>query len=116
MFRLDAPDQGAREGGDRVVGLSLCEINLTATAPLVAAGGALTLSRCRHGEMVATIESRAGINRCISLGKRRLLCDVSQFRQRQPITYILVFCQIFHFDNPLPDLNHFLERLSHPID
>jgi hypothetical protein len=29
MFRLDAPDQGAREGGDRVVGLGLCEINLT---------------------------------------------------------------------------------------
>jgi hypothetical protein len=30
---LDAPDQGAREGGDRVVGLGLCEINLTKITP-----------------------------------------------------------------------------------
>jgi hypothetical protein len=34
MFRLDAPDQVARGEVDRVVGLSLCEINLT-FSPLI---------------------------------------------------------------------------------
>jgi hypothetical protein len=85
-FQLTACDkmpcggEGCRRPAMRSRGL-----NRGAKAPLVAAGGALTLSRCRHGEMVATFDSRAGINPCISLEERLLLCDVSQLRPRQPI-------------------------------
>uniref|UniRef100_A0ACD5WQ34 Uncharacterized protein n=1 Tax=Avena sativa TaxID=4498 RepID=A0ACD5WQ34_AVESA len=73
---------GGGDGRRRPAMRSKCLIR-EAKEPLDAAGGALTLSRCSHGETVATFDTRDGIKRRISLGKRRLLCDTSSKKQKK---------------------------------